>query len=50
VHTSPLTGGKGLFSAAHEVEHGWIDGVTSRESDIIKQYFLQLFLGIRLAS
>lgn len=42
VRTNPVTGWKSLFGAAHQLEHGWIDGVTARESDIIKAYFLQL--------
>lgn len=42
VRTNPVTGWKSLFGAAHQVEAGWIDGVTPRESDIIKAYFLQL--------
>jgi alpha-ketoglutarate-dependent taurine dioxygenase len=42
VRTNPVTGWKSLFGAAHQVEKGWIDGVTERESDIIKAYFLQL--------
>jgi alpha-ketoglutarate-dependent taurine dioxygenase len=37
-----VTGWKSLFGAGHQIEHGWIDGVTSRESDILKAYFLQL--------
>ncbi|KUL89720.1 hypothetical protein ZTR_00604 [Talaromyces verruculosus] len=31
-----------LFGAAHQVEHGWIEGVSPRESEILKQYFNQL--------
>ena len=42
VRTNPVTGWKSLFGAAHQVEHGWIDGVSERESDILKAYFLQL--------
>ncbi|KAF2102764.1 taurine catabolism dioxygenase [Rhizodiscina lignyota] len=42
VRTNPVTGWKSLFGAAHQVEHGWIDGVTETESDIIKAYFLKL--------
>ena len=42
VRTNPVTGWKSLFGAAHQVEKGWIDGVTERESDIIKTYFLHL--------
>jgi len=42
VRTNPVTGWKSLFGAAHQIDAGWIDGVTKRESDIIKAYFLQL--------
>lgn len=42
VRTNPVTGWKSLFGAAHQVEHGWIDGVSERESNILKEYFLQL--------
>jgi alpha-ketoglutarate-dependent taurine dioxygenase len=42
IRTNPVTGWKSLFGAAHQVEKGWIDGVTERESDILKAYFLQL--------
>lgn len=38
VRTNPVTGWKSLFGAAHQVEHGWIEGVTPRESEILKQY------------
>jgi len=42
VRTNPVTGWKSLFGAGHQVHAGWIDGVTERESEIIKAYFLQL--------
>jgi alpha-ketoglutarate-dependent taurine dioxygenase len=42
VRTNPVTGWKSLFGAAHQVEAGWIDNVTPRENNIIKDYFLQL--------
>ncbi|OGM42399.1 TfdA family taurine dioxygenase [Aspergillus bombycis] len=42
VRTNPVTGWKSLFGAAHQVEHGYVEGVTHRESEILKQYFLQL--------
>ncbi|OAA61706.1 alpha-ketoglutarate-dependent sulfonate dioxygenase [Niveomyces insectorum RCEF 264] len=42
VRTNPVTGWKSLFSAGHQVHAGWINGVTPRESDILKEYFLQL--------
>ncbi|KAK5265825.1 hypothetical protein LTR99_008990 [Exophiala xenobiotica] len=42
VRTNPVTGWKSLFGAGHQIEHGWIDNVTPRESEILKAYFLQL--------
>ncbi|ETN40932.1 uncharacterized protein HMPREF1541_05212 [Cyphellophora europaea CBS 101466] len=42
IRTNPVTGWKGLFAAGGQVEHGWIDGVTPRESDDLKKYFLDL--------
>jgi len=42
VRTNPVTGWKSLFGAGHQVYAGHIDGVTDRESEIIKAYFLQL--------
>lgn len=42
VRTNPVTGWKSLFGAAHQVYAGWIDGVTERESEVLKGYFLQL--------
>ncbi|CAI7608284.1 unnamed protein product [Penicillium pancosmium] len=42
VRTNPVTGWKSLFGAAGQVENGWIEGVTKRESEILKQYFNQL--------
>ncbi|KAK0619080.1 hypothetical protein B0T14DRAFT_430375 [Immersiella caudata] len=42
VRTNPVTGWKSLFSAGHQVHAGWINGVTERESDILKAYFYQL--------
>jgi len=42
VRTNPVTGWKALFTAGEQVKHGWINGVTDRESDILKAYFLQL--------
>ncbi|KAH0847239.1 hypothetical protein AYO21_10857 [Fonsecaea monophora] len=42
VRTNPVTGWKSLFGAGHQIEHGWIDKVTPRESEILKAYFLQL--------
>lgn len=38
VRTNPVTGWKSLFGAAHQIEAGWINGVTERESDILKAY------------
>ncbi|KKY21675.1 putative family taurine [Phaeomoniella chlamydospora] len=42
VRTNPITGWKSLFGLGHQVEAGWIDGITERESEIVKAYFLQL--------
>ncbi|KAL1963591.1 hypothetical protein VTN77DRAFT_8036 [Rasamsonia byssochlamydoides] len=42
VRTNPVTGWKSLFGAGGQVEAGWIEGVTKRESDILKKYFHQL--------
>lgn len=41
VRTNPVTGWKSLFGAAGQVRAGWIDGLNPRESDILKEYFLQ---------
>ena len=38
VRTNPVTGWKSLFGAAHQVHAGWINGVSERESDILKDY------------
>lgn len=38
VRTNPVTGWKSLFGAAHQVEQGWINDVTERESEILKAY------------
>ncbi|KAK3358763.1 hypothetical protein B0T25DRAFT_74498 [Lasiosphaeria hispida] len=42
VRTNPVTGWKSLFGAGHQVEAGWINDVTERESQVLKAYFLQL--------
>jgi len=42
VRTNPVTGWKSLFGAGHQVDAGYIDNVTPRESEILKAYFLQL--------
>ncbi|KAK3370407.1 hypothetical protein B0H63DRAFT_552368 [Podospora didyma] len=42
IRTNPVTGWKSVFGAAHQVEAGWINGVTERESEILKAYFNQL--------
>ncbi|KAL4893714.1 hypothetical protein BDV59DRAFT_207517 [Aspergillus ambiguus] len=42
VRTNPVTGWKCLFGAVGNVENGFIEGVTKRESDILKRYFHQL--------
>ncbi|KAL6239648.1 hypothetical protein BDW75DRAFT_249738 [Aspergillus navahoensis] len=38
VRTNPVTGWKSLFGAAGQVDNGWIEGVTKRESEILKTY------------
>jgi alpha-ketoglutarate-dependent taurine dioxygenase len=42
VRTNPVTGWKSLFAAGGQVKNGWIDDVTPRESEILKDYFLQV--------
>ncbi|KAJ9160587.1 Alpha-ketoglutarate-dependent sulfonate dioxygenase [Coniochaeta hoffmannii] len=42
VRTNPVTGWKSLFGAAHQVAAGWYNGVTERESDVLKAYFNQV--------
>ncbi|KAK3986752.1 alpha-ketoglutarate-dependent sulfonate dioxygenase [Cladorrhinum sp. PSN332] len=42
IRTNPVTGWKSLFGAGHQVAAGWINDVTERESEILKQYFTQL--------
>lgn len=44
VRTNPVTGWKSLFALGGQVEHGWIDGVTNRESEILKNHFLDLIV------
>ncbi|KAL7629487.1 hypothetical protein AAE478_001007 [Parahypoxylon ruwenzoriense] len=44
IRTNPVTGWKSLFGAAGQVEAGWINGVTERESEILKAYFNQLII------
>ncbi|KAK1756633.1 alpha-ketoglutarate-dependent sulfonate dioxygenase [Echria macrotheca] len=44
VRTNPVTGWKSLFGAGHQVKAGWINGVTERESEILKSYFYQLIV------
>jgi alpha-ketoglutarate-dependent taurine dioxygenase len=36
-----VTGWKSLFGAGGQVRNGWINDVTPRESEILKDYFLQ---------
>lgn len=36
VRTNPVTGWKSLFGAGQQVENGWIEGVTSIESEVLK--------------
>jgi hypothetical protein len=38
VRTNPVTGWKSLFGAASQVQAGWINGVTERESEVLKAY------------
>lgn len=42
IRTNPVTGWKSLFGAAGQVENGWINGVTERESEILKDYCASL--------
>ncbi|KAI1880551.1 hypothetical protein JX265_000791 [Neoarthrinium moseri] len=42
IRTNPVTGWKSLFGAGHQVHAGWYNGVTERESDILKDYFNQI--------
>lgn len=42
IRTNPVTGWKSLFAAGQQIRHGKINGVTERESEILKDYFTQL--------
>ncbi|KAL2065981.1 hypothetical protein VTL71DRAFT_2052 [Oculimacula yallundae] len=42
VRTNPVTGWKHLFGVAQQIHDGKINGVTDREEEILKKYFLQL--------
>ncbi|KAF2728343.1 taurine catabolism dioxygenase [Polyplosphaeria fusca] len=42
VRTNPVTGWKSLFGAGHQVHAGWYNGVTERESEVLKGYFNQV--------
>jgi alpha-ketoglutarate-dependent taurine dioxygenase len=42
VRTNPVTGWKHLFSVGQQIHDGKINGVTDREEQILKTYFLQL--------
>lgn len=42
VRTNPVTGWKHLFGVGQQIYDGKINGVTDREEEILKQYFLQL--------
>ncbi|KAK3631164.1 hypothetical protein LTR22_021171 [Elasticomyces elasticus] len=42
VRTNPVTGWKSLFGAGGQVKNGWIDDVSPRESEVLKEYFLQV--------
>jgi hypothetical protein len=44
VRTNPVTGWKSLFGAAGQVQAGWINGVTERESEVLKAYCKCLLL------
>jgi len=41
VRTNPVTGWKSLFGAGHQVRAGWINEITERESEILKDYCKQ---------
>jgi len=38
VRTNPVTGWKSLFAIGGQVRAGWINDVTERESEILKNY------------
>ncbi|KAK5708946.1 hypothetical protein LTR17_020226 [Elasticomyces elasticus] len=42
VRTNPVTGWKSLFGVGGQVKNGWIDDVSPRESELLKEYFLQV--------
>lgn len=42
VRTSPATGWKHLFGVGQQIQDGKINGVTDREEETLKAYFLQL--------
>ncbi|CAI7641719.1 unnamed protein product [Penicillium palitans] len=42
IRTNPVTGWKSLFGAGQQVEHGWIEGVTQLESQVLKKLFNKL--------
>ncbi|KAM7186873.1 hypothetical protein V8F20_011227 [Naviculisporaceae sp. PSN 640] len=42
IRTNPVTGWKSLFAAGQQIQAGKINGVTERESEILKAYFTQL--------
>ncbi|KUJ14280.1 taurine catabolism dioxygenase [Mollisia scopiformis] len=44
VRTNPVTGWKSLFTGVNSPRDGWINGVTERENEILKDYFKQLFV------
>lgn len=41
IRTNPVTGWKSVFGAGQQVEHGWINDVTDRESELIKAYLFE---------
>lgn len=42
VRTNPVTGWKHLFGVGQQIHDGKINGVTDREEEMLKKYFLQL--------
>ncbi|KAF8850797.1 alpha-ketoglutarate-dependent sulfonate dioxygenase [Acephala macrosclerotiorum] len=44
VRTNPVTGWKSLFTGVNSLRDGWINDVTDRENEILKDYFKQLFV------
>ncbi|KAL4919686.1 hypothetical protein BDW62DRAFT_199695 [Aspergillus aurantiobrunneus] len=42
VRTNPVTGWKGLFGEGFGLVNGWYDNMTEHESNLVKQYFLDV--------